>query len=285
MKTISDIIALLREFFILHGFNEVVTPQVIPAPVPEPYIDLFKVPDGYKRPSPEIEMKILLAEGAEKIFQIGPCFRRDEVGRHHKEEFTMLEWYEVGADYNDTLRLTQKMLLFLSERLSNSSTIQYDDREIDLAPPWTVYTVEDAFLEFANIAPETAIKEDRFEDILVETVEPALLKINTPVILKDYPAKFAALAKLKQENSTVAERWELYIAGIELANTYTELTDYEENRSRFAKFAEERKMLNKEEIPVSKTFFNALKKGIPECSGCAMGVDRLTMILNNQRAI
>ena len=285
MTSISEITSLLTEFFITAGFEEVSTPEIIPAPVPEPHIDLFKVDGGYKRPSPEVEMKIYLSRYKKSIFQIGSCFRKEEIGKHHKEQFTMLEWYEVGADYNDTLRLTQKLLLFLTKKLYKSSFITYNNQSIDLAKEWSVFTVEEAFQKFANIASKTAIAEDKFEERLVDYVEPELSYSNTPVILKDYPAKFAALAKLKGSDKTVAERWELYIGGIELANTYSELTDPNENRARFAKFAEDRKELGKKEIPISEEFFNALDKGMPKSSGCAMGLDRLTMLLNNQKTI
>jgi len=283
--SIPELTTLLQEFFISSGFEEVITPEIIPAPVPEPHIDLFKVENEYKRPSPEIEMKIHLCENRKSIFQIGKCFRKEEIGRHHKEAFTMLEWYQVNADYIDTLRITQKLLLFLTKKIFQSSTITYKERTIDFASEWNIFTVEEAFLKFANIAPEQAIRNDKFEEILVEKVEPALFESNAPVILKDYPAKFAALAKLKADNPSVAERWELYIAGIELANTYSELTDIQENRTRFAKFAEERKELDKTEIPVSKKYFASLEKGMPQSSGCAMGIDRLAMILNNADAI
>ena len=285
MISISDLSSLLSDFFIANGFQEINTPEIIPAPVPEPHIDLFKVENGYKRPSPEVEMKIHLAEYQQSIFQTGKCFRKEEIGRHHKEEFSMLEWYEVGADYNDTLRLTQKLLIFLAEKIHNSSKITFNNRTIHLDKEWNIFTVEEAFLRFANIAPEAAIAEDKFEEILVDKVEPALLEYSTPVVLKEYPAKFAALAKLNKSNPAVSERWELYIAGVELANTYSELTDYDENLKRFAEFADERRELGKEELPVSETYFKALKKGMPESSGCAMGVDRLAMILNNQNSI
>ena len=285
MTSITEISSLLTEFFISNGFEEVKTPEVIPAPVPEPYIDLFRVDGGYKRPSPEVEMKIHLSEHGKSIFQIGKCFRKEEVGRHHKEEFTMLEWYEVEADYNDTLRLTQKLLLFLAEKIHQSSTIIFNNHTIHLDREWSIFTVEEAFLKFANIALEEAIAEDKFEEILVKQVEPALLECSTPAVLKDYPAKFAALAKLSASNPAVAERWELYIGGVELANTYSELTDPDGNRKRFAQFADERRELGKKELPVNEAFFNALEKGMPRSSGCAIGVERLAMIVNNHNDI
>ena len=285
MAGIAETSALLRKFFIARGFNEVETPLIIPAPVPEVHLDPVQHGAGYYRPSPEIEMKILLSEGAEKIFQIGSCFRGGEVGRLHRPCFTMLEWYETGRDYNDLLAFTKEMLIFLSEELTGSSRIGYNEVQIDISAPWEVITVHDAFIRFAGITPEEAVSERVFEKILVESVEPSL-PLDRPVILKDYPAAFAALAKVREEpdmmhSEKVAERWELYLGGIEIANTYSELTDPHENRLRFMQFSEERKKLNKKAIPHNEDFFTALERGIPECSGCAMGVDRLTMILNN----
>ncbi len=279
----SDIINVLREFFLSRGFIEVETSVNIPSPVPEPHLDLFKTENGFLRPSPEIEMKILLAEGAEKIFQIGPCFRKGEIGRLHLEKFTMLEWYEVNADYNDLIDFTKKMMLFLTEKLFNSNPS--GNHSIDFSGEWDILTVHEAFAEFADISPEEAIKQGKFEEILVEKIEPQLSR-KRPVILKDYPAELAALAKLNKNDISISERWELYLAGIEIANTYTELVDPQENRLRFAEFAEKRKILKKNKIPLNENFFKILEeKGLPECSGCALGVDRLTMIMNGMNDI
>ncbi len=278
--TKSEIIDSIREFFVFRSFEEVETPQVITGPVPEPHIDLFQVDNGYLRPSPEIEMKILLSEGAEKIFQIGPCFRKDEIGRLHREEFTMLEWYETNADYTTLLDFTKDMLVYLANNFFKSSSILYNGDRIDFNTPLMIMTVNDAFAKFAKLTPEEAISQNRFEEILVDKIEPNF-PTGLPVILKDFPEKFAALAKLKKDDMSVSERWELYIGGIEIANTYSELIDPKQNRKRFAKFAEERKLMEKEEIPVNEKFFKSLEKGIPNCSGCALGIERLAMVLND----
>ena len=277
--TLSRITELITDFFISRGFKEVETPLIIPAPVPEPHIDLLKKDGGFLRPSPEIEMKILLSEGYEKIFQIGSCFRKGEVGRYHREQFTMLEWYEAEADYKDLINFTKEMLLFLTENLLDSHKIPFNDNIIDITSDWEIMTIREAFAKFAWITPSEAIDQDIFESTLVEKIEPALPK-DRPVILKDYPAEFAALARLKNNDRTVSERWELYLGGIEIANTYSELIDPEENKIRFAKFAKQREEMNKETIPVNEDFFEALRKGIPESSGCALGVERLAMIVN-----
>ena len=271
---------IIREFFLRNGFDEVVTPSLIPAPVPEAHIDFFDVNGQYLRPSPEIEMKILLSEGMSKIFQIGPCFRKGEVGRLHKEEFTMLEWYQVGADYNTIAKFAKEMLLYLANKLYSSDEIIFQGQKVHLGGDWYEFSISELFEEFANITPEQAIEDETFEQVLVERIEQNLPH-DRPVIVKDYPAHFAALAKLKNTNPAVAERWELYIAGIELANTYSELTDPEENLARFAKFAEERKQNKLPQVPVSDDFLNALKRGIPECAGSAMGLDRLAMIFTD----
>lgn len=278
--TLEKITDCISDFFISRGFTEVNTPLVIPAPVPEPYIDFIKKSDGYLRPSPEIEMKILLSQGHEKIFQIGPCFRKGEKGRLHKEEFTMLEWYEAGADYNNLMEFTRDMILFLADKILSSTSVEYNGETIELASGWEIMTVAQAFAKFADTSPQEAIKKGIFEDTLVNQVEPFLSR-KRPVILKDYPSRFAALAKLKEGDIKASERWELYLGGIEIANTYSELIDPVENRARFAKFAEERQALNKEPIPVNEEFFQALEKGIPESSGCALGIDRLAMIIND----
>jgi lysyl-tRNA synthetase class 2 len=285
MKTLPEITDIIRSFFHDHSFEEVFTPVLIPAPVPEQHIEFFRVGNAFMRPSPEIEMKIMLAEGKKKIFQIGPCFRKGENGRIHKEEFTMLEWYEAEADYMNLIDFTKEMLLNLSENINGTTSFVYQGRTIKLDSDWLIITVDEAFAKFAETTPEEALERGVFDQLLVEKVEPAIALSGVPVILKDYPAELAALAKLKKENQKVAERWELYIAGIELANTYTELTDCQENKKRFAKFAEERKLNRLSAIPVNDKFFTALEKGMPESSGCALGVDRLAMIFNDTKSI
>ena len=283
---LNETAAAIRAFFTEKGFIETITPVVVPAPIPEPSIEAFSVAGGFLRTSPEPQMKILLAEGAEKIFQIGPCFRKNEMGRLHGEEFTMLEWYEKNADYSDLIAFTRELLLSVAEKTigSTSLPVRNDGTSLELDSDWSILTVEEAFAKFAESDLRSALAENRFEEVLVEKVEPSLPK-NAPVVLKDYPAELAALAEVRPGTPPVAERWELYLGGVELANTYTELRDYEEHKRRFAKFAAERAALEMTEYPEDPDFMKAIRRGLPKCAGCALGVDRLVMLLNGEESI
>ncbi|NOY75118.1 MAG: EF-P lysine aminoacylase GenX [Kiritimatiellaeota bacterium] len=281
---INEAAAAVRDFFRAKGFNEVATPIIAPAPIPEPTIEAFRAGNGFLRTSPEPQMKTLLANGAERIFQIGSCFRKNEKGRLHREEFTMLEWYEKDAEYLNLVPFARALLVFVAENTIGTTEISVAGTIVDLDSDWTVMTVAEAFAEFAAIDIETAVAEDRFEDVLVEEIEPALPR-ETPVILKDYPAKSAALAKIADGVPPTAERWELYIGGVELANTYTELTDFDEHKRRFARFAAERAELGMTDYPEDRVFMDALCSGLPDCAGCALGMDRLVMLLNGDDRI
>ena len=274
----------LCAFFKSEGFQRVTTPELIPAPVPEAHIDFFETDGKYLRPSPEIEMKIMIAQGAEKIFQIGKCHRKGEHGRLHRETFTMLEWYEKNADYADILDFTKKMLNFVAENLFGRRIIPYGSSFIDFSSEWYIFTIHQLFAEYAGITPEEAIESDSFETILVEKIEPRLPS-DKPLVIKDYPAHYAALAQLKKSNPAVAERRELYLGGIEIANTYTELTDPEENMLRFTQLSKEREKFGLPEIPFPEKFFTEIEKNFPDCAGSALGVDRLLMILNNEKTL
>ncbi len=224
-------------------------------------------------------MKQMLCAGYERIFQIGPCFRKNELGRIHREEFSMLEWYECGSDYIGILEFTKKMLENLSFSLTGSPKINYRGQNINLSQDaWETMTVEDAFAEFAEISLEDALKNDRFDEVLSFQIEPAIPK-DHPFVLIDYPAEMAAFAKLKDDRSEVAERWELYLGGIEIANTYTELLDSHEYGRRFANSADERAGLGKSTPKFDDAFLHAMSKGMPPCAGSALGLDRLLMIL------
>jgi lysyl-tRNA synthetase class 2 len=282
---LNEVAAAIRAFFLEKSFTETITPVVVPAPIPEPTIEAFSVAGGFLRTSPEPQMKILLSEGAEKIFQLGPCFRKNERGRLHGEEFTMLEWYEKGADYDGLIGFTRELLANVAENTIGSTSLAlHDGGEVELDSDWSVLTVAEAFAEFAESTLDAALKANRFEEVLVEEVEPSL-PTDVPVILKDYPAEFAALAAVRNGTPPVAERWELYIGGVELANTYTELTDYEEHERRFAKFAAERAALGLTRYPEDPAFMAAVRRGMPKCAGCALGVDRLAMRLNGEATI
>jgi lysyl-tRNA synthetase class 2 len=225
-------------------------------------------------------MKQILSRGPGRIFQIGPCFRAGEQGRRHNPEFTMLEWYRAGADYIDAMADTKALLARVSDAVLGTTSLKLRDRRIELMPFWEVVTVRDAFMEFAGWDPLTAFDSDRFDVDLIEKVEPALDR-DHPVILKDYPPACAALSRCRPDNPPCAERWELYVGGMELANAFSELTDPGQQRSRFESAARARSVAGKTAYPFDEDFFAALDAGMPPSCGVALGLDRLVMLLGD----
>ena len=279
----SRVLHAIRCFFHERGFVEVETPVRVATPALELHIDAEPAGDHWLRTSPELHMKRLLARGAEKIFQLGPCFRRGERGHLHHPEYTMLEWYRSGADYIDILADTKALLAYVAQAVLGTTDIPCGRRVLSLLPRWEKFTVADAFVRWAGWDPVQRYDADRFNADLVEKVEPALPR-DVPVVLKDYPAEAAALSRRKPGEPGVAERWELYLGGVELANAYTELTDPVEQRARFAACAEERRKLGKEVYPLDEEFLAALAD-VPPCGGIALGVDRLVMLLANATSL
>lgn len=273
----SKILRTVRDFFDALGFIEVETPVRIPAPAQETHIDAPPSGRAWLRASPELHMKRLLTEGFEKIYQIGPCFRSGECGRRHNPEFTMLEWYRTGADYLDILADTEAMVRAVFTALFGKTTLSYRGATIQLAGPWTRLTVSDAYRRWAGWDPAEHWDADRFDTDMITRIEPALPR-TTPCVLIDYPAPAASLARLKPGDARVAERWEVYIGGLEIANAYSELCDAAAQRARFKEAARERQALGKDVYPLDEPFLKALERGMPPCGGIALGLDRLVML-------
>ncbi len=280
----GELLRALRSFFHSHGYIEVTTPVRIAAPAPEEFIDVPSSGEMFLRASPELEMKQLLAGGHEKIYQIGPCFREGEFGRLHRPEFTMLEFYETGSDYLQLLDFTRKMLISATKELFGVPRCKYLDTVIDFASEWEITTVAEACKNFAGTTPGAALESGNFDCIMIDKIEPALSR-TAPAVLIDYPASRASLARLKPDNPAIAERWELYLGGIEIANTYSELTDPVIQKQRFRQEETARRAAGKSPYPEPEAFYAALDKGLPECSGCALGFDRLVMILTDSSDI
>ncbi len=297
MKNLSQTLALrariiqaVRQYFTDQGFIEVQTPLLVRAPAPERNIRTFSVNQGGAKgrlfliPSPELNMKRLLAQGLDKIFQLGPVFRMEERGRFHLPEFTMLEWYRTGADYNRLMKDCESLLTAICLAMDlDQRNIPWNGRGIDMSPPFPRLTVEQAFFDLAGWTPGPAPDPDRFDMDLVACVEPGLPD-DRPVFLMDYPASMASLARLKPGSTDVAERVELYCAGLELANGFTELTDPEEQAERFREELLARRDRGLEEYPWPEDFLNALS-AMPPCAGMALGIDRLVMLLTNSSEI
>jgi len=275
----AGIIQSIRQFFIEHGFLEVETPSLVPAPVPEAHINLINTKNGFLQASPELCMKRLLSEGFQKIFQICRCHRDGERGNHHLPEFTLLEWYRTEADYIDLMADCEAMVCHVASAIGTGNTIQYRGSAIDLQPPWERVTVKEAFIRHSPISLSEALQTGRFDEMIVLHIEPNLNK-SKPVFLYDYPASLASLARLKQNNLEVGERFELYMGGLELANAFSELIDPVEQEIRFNKENEIREEHGRERYPIPDKFLTALKT-IPPSAGIALGVDRLIMLLTD----
>jgi len=270
-----EIINAVRLFFEKEGFLEVETPQLVDAPIPERFIDAVKCGDQYFVPSPEVYMKRLISGKNPRIFQISKCFRAGETGKFHNEEFTMLEWYRTGADYFDLIDDALKLLKFVSEKIGFKDELVYKGDKINFN--FEEISVDDAFLKFAGKKLELQPDSFEFDKILVEKIEPKL-GVESPTVLYDYPSAFCPMSKPKKENPSRAERLEIYVAGIELANGCTEETDYDEQVRKLKEEQKARKEMGKEVYPWPEEFLESIKK-MPDCSGMALGIDRLAMLL------
>ena len=269
LKRRSEIIRKIRAFFDERGFVEVTTPVRIAAPAPEPHIDCPPSGDAYLRASPELQMKKLLAAGMDRIYQIGPCFREGEFGTRHNPEFTMIEWYRREADYRDIYRDMTELL----EGLGGAAGEAHGGTGVDSGTVFRELKVRDAYLRFAGWDPWTDWDQDRFDYDMATKIEPNLGEGY--VSLWDYPPQAASLAVVRDG---VAERWELYLNGIELANCFTELCDGPEQRRRFLAAKEERKALGESDYPIDEEFLELVPL-MKSASGVALGVDRLVAAL------
>ena len=279
----AELFDLTRRFFRERDFLEVETPVRTPAVAPEVNIDPVESDGWYLITSPELHMKRLLAAGYERIFQISRCFRRAERGRLHNPEFTLLEWYRAGADYLDVIQDTEQLLLFLAVNLYHTTEINYQGQQIDLTPPWKHLSIRQAYLDCVGWDPIEAYDARRFDDDMALKVIPSL-PISQPVILKDYPKEAASLARLKSNDNTLAERAEVFIGGLEIANAYSELNNRKEQTWRFSEEATLIEKTRGKRTPLPQSFLEAIGH-MPPAGGIALGLDRLTMLLCNASAI
>jgi len=299
----AEIVSRIREFFTADGFLEVETPLLCRESVIDAHLDPFAVPvpvgsrtaeTWYLQTSPEFCMKRLLAAGAEKIFQIAHAFRREESGAKHNPEFTLLEWYEVGTSKFDQMDrieslcrrvLTEATAVALPETQFARITYQLAFQE---ACQFDVLAAETAELRSATerLLPDqvttsehaTEIDADLLRQLLLtECVEPWLARQGA-IFLYDYPMAEAALARISPDDHRVAERFELYLDGIEICNGYRELLDASELERRNIEQNRIRKAQGLSELPRPERLLTAMHQGLPDCSGVALGLDRLVML-------
>ncbi len=287
----EKVIRAIRSFFEKEKFHEIETPLLIAHPPAESYLDVFetklldrarRATPAYLSTSPEVPLKKLMVAGLGNCFAITKSFRNTEThSRTHNPEFTILEWYRAGADYTD--------IMDECERLFTHIGLHYQWERITVAAAFKKYAGVN-FDEFFDHAPEIARKkgytlnerttwEEQYNQIFLNEVESHLGRGKTATILYEFPVVLAALAKKKERDSRFAERFEVYAGGLELADAYSELTDPVEQEERFKKELVELKRLGKTTYDYDHDFIDALKVGLPKCSGIAVGVDRLVMLL------
>jgi len=297
----AELLTRLRQYFAGQGVLEVETPLLSAAGTPDPHIPSFTTmpgPNGealrYLNTSPEFAMKRLLAAGAGSIFQVCKAFRRGEQGRHHNPEFTLLEWYRPGFDH---LRLMDEVDVLVrqlaegfrplgrSERLSYRACFQ---RYLEIDP----FTVDMSVLKscartqgIGEVAGLSDSDKDAWLDLLMgHCIQPHLGK-EGPVFVYDYPVSQAALARIRPGEPPVAERFELFVDGIELANGFHELQDAHEQRSRFEADLVRRQVKKLEPVALDERLLMALESGLPVCAGVAVGLDRLQLMLTGRAHI
>jgi elongation factor P--(R)-beta-lysine ligase len=307
------ILGAVRDFFAAEGYVEVDTPALQVSPGIEPHLKAFATMvhdprDGgvhprYLHTSPEFAMKKLMAGGMPRIWQLTHAYRDGERSATHHPEFTMLEWYRAGASYRD-LMVECETLLRTAQAAASGAALRWQGHSADARLPWQRLSVAEAFARHTGIdllatAPDPAKPdaaslgaaaarvgitphpgddwETLFFRIFLERIEPCL-GIGAPTILYDYPLALAALSRPKPDDARLAERFELYACGLELANAFGELTDAAEQRRRFAADQAKKRALYGETYPIDEDFLAALKHGLPECAGIALGFDRLVML-------
>jgi len=304
----SKIIAGVRSFLVERGFLEVETPMMHPIPggaAAKPFVTHHNAlgVDLYLRIAPELYLKRLIVGGFPRVFEINRNFRNEGISTIHNPEFTMLEFYVSYADYQDLIILTEELIAALATQILGTTKIAYQGKEIDLAPPWRRWSYHQAILEVNGLDPSVLLDREKtiraaeqlsvpldpkwplfniINEIFEETVEPNLVQ---PTFITDYPIEISPLARRKDSNPALTDRFELYIAGREIANAFSELNDPLDQRERFEGQAAQRAAGDEEAHRVDEDFLRALEYGMPPTAGEGIGIDRLIMLFTDQASI
>jgi len=301
LKERARIMSAVRGFFDARGYLEVETPALQASPCMEPHIQAFRTGDMYLHTSPEFAMKKLLVAGLPKIYQLAKVFRDEAPSKLHSPEFCLLEWYQTGLDYKGMMQETIDLV-----RAVTKDEISFNGNTCDVQRPWEIITVVDALKKYAGIDISGHLGDlghikheagkldvytspnDDWENallkIMMQLVEPQLGS-PVPTILCDYPVSMAALSRPKPEDPRFAERFEVYICSVELSNAFGELTDATVQHERFLHDIALRRKIYNEDYPVDEDFIVALRHGLKPCSGNALGIDRLVMLLTGAEKV
>jgi lysyl-tRNA synthetase, class II len=304
----SRIIRLLRRFFEERDFLEVETPMMQSIPggaAARPFITHHNTLDMklYLRVAPELFLKRLLVGGFDRVFELNRNFRNEGTSVRHNPEFTMLEFYQAYATFDDLMQLTEELFVSLAKEVVGSLTVSYGDHRVDLTPPWRRLTIPEAIMLHGgatendvssleglhNFAKRKGVHVDSsapYGNALVDVFEQvAEAQLIQPTFTTGYPIEVSPLARKNDQNPTLVDRFELYIAGRELANAFSELNDPADQRQRFLEQMEARKAGDDTANPIDDDYLRALEYGMPPAAGEGIGIDRLVMLLTNSPSI
>jgi len=304
--TRSRIITEIRSFLNARGFLEVETPMLQPiygGAAAYPFSTHHRALDMklFLKISPELYLKRLIVGGFEKVYEINKNFRNEGIDRSHNPEFTMLEWYEAYTDYLYQMKQFEELVVHLCQKIKGSTRFEYQGKELDFTPPWRRLTVADGIREFAGFEVEGMTEKMLFEkcrdlgsdlekpasrgemimEIFELAVEPHLWQ---PTFVMDHPIEISPLTKKHRRQPELVERFEPFVAHMELGNAYSELNDPEDQLARL-KEQEEKRLVDEEAQPMDDDFIHAIDVGMPPTGGVGLGVERLVMILTDQPSI
>lgn len=312
----EEVFNTIRTFFSQQGFHEVETPLLVERASTETYLEFFETKltrangqqkTGYLTTSPEYAMKKLLVAGLPKLFQICKSFRNGEgTSSRHNPEFTILEWYRADADYNVIMADCEALFRELVRKIKKEKEFSYQGKKYNISKNFIRLSVAEAFEKYAQISADQLVSpvgllaryqekgyqrttetdwEAAYNQIFLNEIEPKLAEFDQPVFLYDYPVQQAALSRVKTSDPRFAERFEWYLGGIELGNAFSELTDAAEQEQRLRQDVAFRKATGRNNAAIDEDFIDALKAGMPEAGGIAVGVDRLVMLLADTSTI
>ena len=304
----SLMISSIRRYLDARGFMEVETPILVPiaaGAMAKPFITHFNALDRdlYLRIATELYLKRLIIGGMDKVYEIGRVFRNEGIDLDHNPEFTLLESYEAYSDYNDVMNMVEEMIFSVAQEAIGTAKVEFGDHIIDFTPPWKRLSLREEvikrtgidFQEYTDpdvlaskmkslgIETEDHSSRGRLIDKLVSSlVEPHLIQ---PTFLLDYPLDMSPLAKQKETDPSLVERFEAFVGGFEIANSFTELNDPDEQRQRFLQQENLRSQLGEEVDRLDEDFLLALEHGMPPTGGLGIGLDRLSMLMTGQQSI